>query len=62
MMTMTDAFMTLAAVAAVSNGETKITGIANQRVKECDRIAMVRELAKCGVRVVFECDSLFVKR
>ena len=63
MMTMTDAFMTLAAVAAVSNGVTKITGIANQRVKECDRIAaMVRELAKCGVRVVFECDSLYVKR
>eukprot|EP00939_MAST-03C_sp_MAST-3C-sp1_P004780 g4780.t1 len=50
MMTMTDAFMTLAAVAAVAKGVTNITGIANQRVKECDRIAaMVRELAKSGV-------------
>lgn len=51
MMTMTDAFMTLVAVAAVAEGVTRITGIANQRVKECDRIAaMVRELAKCGVK------------
>jgi pentafunctional AROM polypeptide len=48
--TMTDCFMTLAAVAAVSSGTTNITNIANQRVKECDRIAvMVAELTKCGV-------------
>lgn len=46
----TDCFMTLAAVAAVSFGTTRITGIANQRVKECNRIAaMVAELGKCGV-------------
>ncbi|PRP75357.1 pentafunctional AROM polypeptide [Planoprotostelium fungivorum] len=47
---MTDTFMTICAVAAVAEGTTVITGIANQRVKECNRIlAMVTELAKLGV-------------
>lgn len=51
---MTDAFLTASVVAAVANngsGSTKIVGIANQRVKECNRIeAMVTELAKFGVK------------
>ena len=48
----TDCFMSLAAVAAVACGVTRIVGIANQRVKECNRLAvMVSELSKCGVRV-----------
>ncbi|KAI5962069.1 ARO1 [Candida pseudojiufengensis] len=47
---MTDAFLTASVVAAVSKGTTTITGIANQRVKECNRIkAMVDELKKFGV-------------
>ena len=51
---MTDAFLTAAVLAAVAQGadtnNTSIVGIANQRVKECDRIAaMVRELSKFGV-------------
>lgn len=50
---MTDAFLTASVVAAVANDPkqtTQITGIANQRVKECNRIlAMVDELAKFGV-------------
>ena len=56
---MTDAFLTasvLAAVCQVQNtalpdaNVTKITGISNQRVKECNRIeAMVTELSKFGV-------------
>ena len=47
---MTDAFLTASVLAAVANGTTKITGIANQRVKECNRIvAMKDELAKFGV-------------
>ena len=54
---MTDAFLTatvLAAVAQSSDGigsiTTRITGIANQRVKECNRIeAMKDQLAKFGV-------------
>lgn len=47
---MTDAFLTASVVAAVASGTTSITGIANQRVKECDRIAaMISQLAKFGV-------------
>lgn len=49
---MTDAFLTASVVAAIVNDKqsTSITGIANQRVKECNRIeAMVTELAKFGV-------------
>lgn len=55
METMTDAFLTASVLAAVTSdpqGEniTRITGIANQRVKECNRIAaMVHELTKLGV-------------
>lgn len=48
---MTDAFLTASVLAAVANGKTKITGIANQRVKECNRIAAMKdELAKFGVQ------------
>ncbi|ODV78834.1 Pentafunctional AroM protein [Suhomyces tanzawaensis NRRL Y-17324] len=51
---MTDAFLTASVVAAVAvdgTQSTSITGIANQRVKECNRIAaMVSELAKFGVK------------
>ncbi|KAJ1324950.1 3-phosphoshikimate 1-carboxyvinyltransferase [Microdochium nivale] len=47
---MTDAFLTASVLAAVASGETKITGIANQRVKECNRIAAMRtQLDKFGV-------------
>ena len=52
---MTDAFLTASVLAAVAKGEngkntTRITGIANQRVKECNRIqAMEDQLAKFGV-------------
>ncbi|KAI8826767.1 EPSP synthase-domain-containing protein [Fimicolochytrium jonesii] len=53
---MTDAFLTASVLAAVARGgpnkdhTTRITGIANQRVKECNRIAvMVEQLAKFGV-------------
>lgn len=46
---MTDAFLTATAVAAVASGKTRILGIANQRVKECNRIrAMIDELGKTG--------------
>ncbi|KAG6003355.1 hypothetical protein E4U21_002097 [Claviceps maximensis] len=47
---MTDAFLTASVLAAVACGKTCITGIANQRVKECNRIAaMKNQLAKFGV-------------
>ena len=55
METMTDAFLTASVLAAVAtegteeNGKkvTRIIGIANQRVKECNRIkAMIDQLSK----------------
>ncbi|KAF6821624.1 pentafunctional AROM polypeptide [Colletotrichum sojae] len=47
---MTDAFLTATVLAAVASGTTTISGIANQRVKECNRIGAMREqLAKFGV-------------
>ncbi|KXN82956.1 Pentafunctional AROM polypeptide [Leucoagaricus sp. SymC.cos] len=50
---MTDAFLTATAVAAVATGKTRILGIANQRVKECNRIrAMIDQLAKFGVECI----------
>jgi pentafunctional AROM polypeptide len=62
---MTDAFLTASALFAVAapgvNGETstRITGIANQRVKECNRIkAVMDELAKFGVRTIEHPDGL----
>ncbi|KAH3661394.1 hypothetical protein OGAPHI_006801 [Ogataea philodendri] len=50
---MTDAFLTASVVAAIANDSksTSIVGIANQRVKECNRIEAMRvQLAKFGVK------------
>lgn len=56
---MTDAFLTATVLAAVSKGTTRITGIANQRVKECNRIdAMIHELDKFGVTTREHSDGL----
>lgn len=59
---MTDAFLTASVVAAVAvDGDkfTSITGIANQRVKECNRIeAMMSQLAKFGVKTKELSDGL----
>jgi len=50
METMPDVVLTLAAVAAYAEGPTRVTNIANLRVKECDRIhAPVTELKRLGV-------------
>ena len=47
---LTDAFMTMAVVAAVSHGTCRIVGISNQRVKECDRIAaMLLAFERVGI-------------
>lgn len=60
---MTDAFLTACVVAAVANGgSTSITGIANQRVKECNRIdAMIHGLAEFGVNCKELSDGLTVQ-
>jgi 3-phosphoshikimate 1-carboxyvinyltransferase len=50
METMPDTVLTLAAAASQAVGPTRITNIANLRVKECDRIhAAVTELRRLGV-------------
>jgi len=49
---MPDVVLTLAVVAARAKGTTRITNIANLRVKECDRIAAAaNELKRLGVAV-----------
>ncbi|KAJ6551423.1 Shikimate dehydrogenase [Mycena capillaripes] len=56
---MTDAFLTATVLAAVANGKTRILGIANQRVKECNRIrAMMDQLVKFGVQTIELDDGL----
>ncbi|MEQ1632302.1 MAG: 3-phosphoshikimate 1-carboxyvinyltransferase [Planctomycetota bacterium] len=52
METMPDVVLTLAAVAARAKGSTRVTNIANLRVKECDRIhAAAAELTRLGQKV-----------
>ncbi|GLB40993.1 putative the AROM polypeptide catalyzes 5 consecutive enzymatic reactions in prechorismate polyaromatic amino acid biosynthesis [Lyophyllum shimeji] len=59
MTVMTDAFLTATVLAAVAQGKMRILGIANQRVKECNRIrAMMDELAKFGVQTIELDDGL----
>lgn len=59
---MTDAFLTATALAAVAHGKTRILGIANQRVKECNRIrAMIDELGmSLFLKFVFNTEKLIV--
>lgn len=58
---MTDAFLTAAVVAAAADGVTKIDGIANQRVKECNRIEAMRlQLAKFGVECEEHADGIII--
>ncbi|HSY53110.1 MAG TPA: 3-phosphoshikimate 1-carboxyvinyltransferase [Opitutaceae bacterium] len=54
-----DTFLTLAAIAPLLEGTTKITGIAHTRKQETDRVAgMARELKKLGQQVIETEDSL----
>lgn len=54
-----DTFLTLAAIAAVLEGPTRISGIAHTRKQETDRVAgMAAELRKLGQDVVEREDSL----
>jgi len=47
-----DAAMTVAILCAFANGTSKLTGLANLRVKECDRLsALTTELKKIGATV-----------
>jgi 3-phosphoshikimate 1-carboxyvinyltransferase len=54
-----DTFLTLAAIAPLLDGPTRITGIAHTRKQETDRVAgMARELAKLGQHVIETADAL----
>lgn len=54
-----DTFLTLAAIAPLLSGPTKITGIAHTRKQETDRVAgMAHELARLGQHVIETEDSL----
>lgn len=54
-----DTFLTLAALAPLLRGTTRITGIAHTRKQETDRVAgMARELTRLGQRVVETEDAL----
>ena len=54
-----DTFLTLAAIAPLLDGPTRITGIAHTRKQETDRVAgMARELKKLGQHVIETEDSL----
>lgn len=54
-----DTFLTLAAIAPLLDGPTRISGIAHTRKQETDRVAgMARELTKLGQHVIEAEDSL----
>lgn len=54
-----DTFLTLAAIAPLLDGPTKISGIAHTRKQETDRVAgMARELKKLGQHVIETEDAL----
>lgn len=56
-----DTFLTLAAVAPLLSGPTRITGLAHTRHQETDRVAgMARELRRLGQDVVEEEDALLI--
>ena len=62
METMPDTVLSLAIAAAVAEGETRISNIANLRIKECDRIrAAATELRRLGIEVEEGDDYLVIK-
>ena len=62
MNTMPDAVQTLAVTALFAEGETVITGIANLKIKETDRIhALETELSRLGARVTSGDDFLAIQ-
>jgi 3-phosphoshikimate 1-carboxyvinyltransferase len=57
-----DTFLTLAAIAPLLAGETRITGIAHTRKQETDRVsAMAEELRRLGQDVTEEHDALTIR-
>ena len=58
---MIDEYPILAVAAAAAHGPTRMRGLAELRVKESDRLGAIADgLARCGVRVSEEGDSLVI--
>jgi len=56
-----DQVMNIAVLAAFRNGTTKVTGAANLRYKECDRLAVLtKELKKVGIDIQEHDDGLII--
>ena len=56
-----DLLPTLAILAAVANGESRLTGIKRARLKESNRVAALREgLTRMGIKVIEGTDSLTI--
>ncbi len=59
---MIDEYPCLACLASFASGETKMLGLKELRVKECDRLSVTAAgLKKCGVDCEIEGDNLIVK-
>lgn len=59
---MIDEYPILAIAAAFASGQTVLHGLAELRVKECDRLAaIVQGLSACGVEAWIEGDTLFIE-
>jgi 3-phosphoshikimate 1-carboxyvinyltransferase len=60
---MPDALPALAVAACIAEGETRFVNVAQARIKETDRIAvMKRELSKMGAAVTEHKDGLTIRR
>ena len=56
-----DLLPTMAALAAIAEGRSEITGIQRARLKESDRVkVLAEELTKCGIEVIEEADKLSI--
>ena len=59
---MIDEYPILAVAAACADGDTRMDGLSELRVKETDRLAAIADgLAACGVEAIIESDALIVK-
>jgi 3-phosphoshikimate 1-carboxyvinyltransferase len=59
---MPDVVPTLAVLAALAKGTTRIRNVGHLRVKECDRLsALATELGRCGVKVEAGPDELIIE-
>lgn len=57
-----DQVMNLAVLAACRSGQTILTGIANLRYKECDRLSVLsQELRKVGINICEKSDDLVIR-